>query len=228
LPKQKKTYKKEVPMRYLLSFVIGTLFILTGCQESTTNHSKIHLLNSPTPKEGVNPNSLAYVSADKALERQNKVELSKIEAKAKIEIEKIKSQNQLHIAKINAEAQKSIAHTDYKAKVETSQIDASTHKESMQYAVYIVIAVIVLLIVALFIYYQNNKKNRELEKQLHDEQLRHEQFLKEKELEEQRVHKLLELIASGKVAKNVEKEVILSIAKPKKDDGEDIIIEKKD
>jgi predicted Holliday junction resolvase-like endonuclease len=97
----------------------------------------------------------------------------------------------------------------------------------MQYTVYIVIVIVLLVIAILILLYLNSKKNRELKKQMHDEKLRHEQFLKEKELEEQRVHKLLELVATGKVAKNVEKEVILSIAKPKTK-AQDIVLEEKD
>ena len=216
-------------MKYFVTLaVLATSLFLSGCGEgsSTQHNNKIHLLNT-TQKTGVNPNSLAYRSADKALERQNKLEVSKIEAKTKIEIEKIKSENQLHIAKINAEAKKKIAETDLQAKVQTSQIDAKTHKESMQYTVYIVIVIVLLVLAVLILLFLNSKKNRELKKQMHDEKLRHEQFLKEKELEEQRVHKLLELVASGKVAKNVEKEVILSIAKPKTK-AQDIVLEKKD
>jgi large-conductance mechanosensitive channel len=217
-------------MRYLTSFIfLLNLLFFSGCQENRSQHNRIHLLNPPqtTQKTGVNPNSLAYKSADQALERENRLKLSKIEAQARVEIEKIKSQNKLNIAKINAEAQKRVAETDLKAKVQTSQIDAKTHKETIQYTVYIVIVIVLLVLAVFILLYLNAKKNRELKKQLHDEQLRHEQFLKEKELEEQRVHKLLELIASGKVAKNVEKEVILSIAKPKPK-GEDILVEEKD
>jgi len=218
-------------MRYLVSLWIVSVFLFfSGCGEGTSSqNARVHLLNPPktTNVTGVNPNSLAHRSADKALERQNQIKLSKIEAEAKVEIERIKSENQLKIAKINAEAQKRVAETDLKSKVQTSQIDANTHKETIQYTVYIVIVIVLLVLAVFILLYLNAKKNRELKKQLHDEQLRHEQFLKEKELEEQRVHKLLELIASGKVAKNVEKEVILSIAKPKPK-GEDILVEEKD
>jgi len=215
-------------MKKLIAAVLfALLFGLVGCGESSNHNSKITLMGTPQTT-GVNPNSLAYQSADKVLERKNKIELSKIEADAKIKIEEIRSKNQLHIAKINAEAQKSIAETDLKGKVKSSEIDAKARKESMEYTVYIVLAVVLVVLIALILLYLNGKKNRELKKQLHDEQLRHEQFLKEKELEEQRVHKLLELVATGKVAKAVEKEVILSIAKPKKDADAQIIIDKKD
>jgi len=204
-------------IRVVIFMFMALVFL--GCGESSTTKSQknISLLGvEPIEKKpGVNPHSLAYESADKALDRTNKLEVSKIEANAKIEIEKIKSKNQLNIAKIDAETKKTIAQTDYKAKIHTSEIDARTYKENMRYVVYIVIAVVVLIMIAFILMYLNSRKNRELQKHLHEEKLKHEQFLKEKELEEQRVHKLLELIASGKVAKNVEKEVILSISSTK-------------
>jgi len=210
-------------IRAIIFMFLAILFL--GCGGNSTPKRVTLMGQEIEQKQGVNPHSLAYESADKALDRNNKIKLSKIEAEAKIEIEKIKSQSQLNIAKINAETKKTIAQTDYKAKVETTQIDAATHKESMQYTVYIVIAIVIVVIIALILLYLNGKKNRELKKKMHEEKLRHEQFLKEKELEEQRVHKLLELIAAGKVAKNVEKEVILSISNTKPKYINDIIDE---
>jgi hypothetical protein len=215
-------------MKALFGFILLFVLIFTGCNEGNSSHNnRIRLLGAPSKTTGVNPNSLAYRSADKVMESHNKLELSKLENEAKIKIAKIRSENELNIAKINAEAKKSIAQTDFQAKVKSSEMDAKISKENMRYTVYIVIAIAVVILFALLLLYFNSKKNRELKRQLHEEKLKHEQFLKEKELEEQRVHKLLELIASGKVAKNVEKEVILSIAKPKEEKS-DIIIEKKD
>lgn len=206
-------------MRIVMFVFLAVVFLGCGGGSSSNTHKQITLMGNTQgvvqKKEGVNPHSLAYESADKALERENKLKVSKIESKTKVEIEKIKSQNQLDIAKIDAETKKAIAQTDYKAQVKASEMRAKMYKENMRYIVYIVVAVALIVIVGLILLFLNAKKNRELQKRLHEDKLRHEQFLKDKELEEQRVHKLLELIASGKVAKNVEKEVILSISSTK-------------
>ncbi len=199
--------------RLLYSVLIVSLFLfLTACGESDT-HKSISLLGKDSTK--VNPNSLAYLSADKSLERKNKIELSKIEANAKVKIAKIESENQLSIAKVQAKTQQEIAKSDSLTKITTSKVQASTHKESMQYTVYIVIAVILFLIIALVLLYLNSKKNRELKRQLHEEKLRHEQILKAKEYEEKRLHKILDLAAAGKLPATIEEEVILSISTPK-------------
>jgi len=213
--------------RLYIGFLVFTLFFLGGCGGNSNTQRKIKLIDGTTITTGVNPNSMAAVAKEKQEDRQNKVEISKIEAQTKIELEKIRSQNQLSIAKLNAQTQKEIAQKDAATQIKTSQIEVDMKREGMQYGIYLIIAVIVLVVIALFLLYFNAKKNRELQKKLHQEKLMHEQFLKEKELEEQRVHKLLELVASGKVAKNVEKEIILSIAKPKYDKS-DTVIEKKD
>jgi len=200
-------------MKLLYKFVLLLLFIsFIGCNEGTSNR-KISLMGEDNTK--VNPNSLAYVSIEKNEDRKNKIEVSKIQANAKIEIAKIHSQNQLHIAEVNAQTQQEIAKSDSITKITTSKLDATTKKESMQYIVYIVIAVVIFLIIALVLLYLNSKKNRELTKKLQEEKLKHEQILRLKELEEQRLHKILDLVAAGKLPSSIEEEVILSISTSK-------------
>jgi len=213
LLKQKALWYKDNSMRYMGIFVILSLLLLNGCGNDKESH-KIKLLNGSTLRTGVNPNSMANIAQDRQKDRENRVELSKIEANTKIELEKIRSQNQLHIAKLNAEAQKDIAQKESVTKIKTSQLEVDMKREGMHYGIYIVIAVIILIMIALLLLYLNAKKNRELKKRLHEEKLLHEQFLKEKELEEQRLHKILDLVAAGKMPQTIEEEVILSISKP--------------
>ena len=200
-----------IKILYKLLFLF-LVVAFSGCNENASN-KKVSLMGRDTT--GVNPNSLAYLSADKNEERKNRIELSKIEANAKVEIAKIQSQNQLSIAKVNAKTQQEIAKSDSVTKITTSKLDASTKKESMQYTVYIVVAVIIFLIIALILLYLNSKKNRELKRKLQEEKLRHEQILNEKEHEERRLHKILDLAAAGKLPATIEEEVILSISAPK-------------
>ncbi|WP_457744422.1 hypothetical protein [Sulfurimonas sp.] len=200
-------------MKLVYKFVFLLILIaFTGCGEGTSN-KRISLMGADGTK--VNPNSLAYVSIEKNEDRKNKIELSKIQANAKIEIAKIHSKNQLKIAEVNAQTQQKIAKSDSITKITTSKLDATTKKESMQYTVYIVIAVVVFLIIALILLYLNSKKNRELTKKLQEEKLKHEQILRLKELEEHRLHKILDLVAAGKLPSSIEEEVILSISTTK-------------
>lgn len=212
LQKQKSPCKELMMKKTTLFLLTLFSFLFTACS-SEQEAKKIHLLGEEKKvKSGVNPNSMALKMHEL---HKNKVELSKIEANTKIELEKIRSQNELTIAKINAETQKEIVKEESKTKVKTSELEVAVKKESAKYTIYIAVAVIVLLMLALYLLYLNAKKNRELKRQLHDEKLKHEQFLKEKELEEQRLHKLIELASDGKLPKNIESEVILSLSSPK-------------
>jgi len=199
-------------MKTTLLIGLATVMVfMFGCS-SEKEAKKVHLMGDSKIYPGVNPNSITKKTNIQLQEHKNKVELSKIEADTKIELEKIRSQNELSIAQINAQTQKEIVKEESKAKIETSQMEVAVKKESVKYGVYVAIAVIILLMLALYLLYLNAKKNRELKQQLHEEKLKHEQFLKEKELEEQRLHKLIELAADGKLPKNIESEVILSLS----------------
>ena len=202
-------------MKFLYFYIILIFsFFLIGCNESNTQQ-KIKILGEDTTR--VNPNSMAYLAKDKEKERENKIALTKIETDAKIKIAKIDSENQLTIAKLNADVQKQIAASDATLKMQTTQLALQTKEKSMRYTVYIVMGVVIFLLAVLILFYVNSKKNRELQKKIHEEKLKHEQFLREKELEEQRFHKIIELVAEGKLPEAVEKEVILSISHTKSD-----------
>ena len=199
-------------MKIKAVFIVALLLFLVGCGEESKKE-KISLLHSDTTK--VNPNSLAYRSMSEAQERKNRLEISKIEADAKIKIAQIESQQKLQVAKIDAQTKKEIAKTNSLTQLQSSELDAKTKKESMRYMVYIALIIVLFLIVVAILLYLNSKKNRELQKKIHEEKLRHEQALKEKELEEQRLHKILDLAANGKLPSSIQEEVILSISSPK-------------
>lgn len=190
------------------------LFVLVGCQDSSDTRSKIHLMNQQ--KTGVNPNSLAYRASNAQQDRENKLKLSKIEADTKIEIAKIKSQNQLQIAQVNADVQKNVAKQDATATLEKTKIEALTKKDEIYSSFYITLAVIMFLSIVVYFLYLNNKKNRELKDKLHKEELEHEKLLKEREFNEKRLHKVLELVENGKLSLELEKDVIASIIQPTK------------
>lgn len=196
-------------MKFIIS-AIAIILLISGCQESSSKNGA-YLMGS----KGVNPNSLAYNANDTVQERANKVELSKIDANAKIEIAKIESDNKLLVAKVNADANKEVAQTDSKTKIQTTQIDASTKKEDSKLTFYIAIALVIVIIIALILLYLNNKHNRELKAKMHADKLKQELDLKEREHQEERVLKMLDLVAAGKLSPQMEEEIILSISNPK-------------
>jgi len=197
---------------YVYLFVVLVIVAFSGCNEGKSSE-KISLLGGADTTR-VNPNNLAKISSDKNRERKSRLELSKIQAEAKIKIAQIQTQGELKIAKLNAKTQQEIAKANAETKIKTSKLDVSTRKETMQYTVYIVIAVVLFLIIALYFLYLNGKKNRELKKALQEAQFIHERDLREKEFEERRIHKILDMVSEGKLPASVKKEVILSLSAP--------------
>lgn len=197
-------------MKYIILTAVTLMLLISGCQDSSSKQ-RAYLMH----ENGVNPNSLAYNANDKVQDRANKIELSKIDADAKIEIAKIESGNKLLIAKVNADASKEVAQTDSTTKIQTTQIDAITKKEDSQLTFYVAIAIVLVVIIALFLLYLNNKHSRALKAKMHEEKLKQEVDLKEREHHEQRILKMLDLVAQGKLSPKMEEEIILSISNQK-------------
>lgn len=188
------------------------MFLLSGCDQTMTKGYGAFL---NTNNKDINPHSLAYEAENRAKDRENQLKISQMNAQAKIEIEKIRSQKELEVTKLQTNAQKEIAKTDAQAKVQTTKIDAINKKEDIKSHLYITIAIILLVMLGLFLLYLHGRRNRELKMAIHKEQLEHEKALREREFEERRIHKMLELVSEGKLSTQMEEEVILSLTKPK-------------
>ena len=201
-------------------------FTFTACQEG--NHTRdITLLNATKEQNKELQNKLK----EKELERKNKLELQKLNAQTKIEIAKIESTSKLEIAKIDSQTKKDVANTDATTTIEKSKIESLTKKEDITYKLYITLAVIFVVLIALVLLYFNNKRNRELKNKLHKEQLEHELRVREREHEEQRLQKMLDLVGEGKLAPHLQEQVVLTLTNGTKtqDDSEVVtLLEKKD
>ncbi|NPA65876.1 MAG: hypothetical protein GXO11_03240 [Epsilonproteobacteria bacterium] len=193
-------------VKYIFLFITPILFF-SGCQEGTQHtNSSLKLLHQE--KRQFNPNNMIAKNTEKYKDRKTQLEVAKIDANARIESEKIRSHNQMQIAKIQAENNNKIAQIDSKTKIETTKIEVEAQKENAKYFIYLGIALIILFLIALILFYLNSKRKRELQQQIHLERLRHEEILKDRELEERRLHKMLELLGEGKLPEHVEKDVV--------------------
>ena len=91
------------------------------------------------------------------------------------------------------------------------QIDAKTQENDSRVLLLIAIIFTVALLLVFFLWYRHKKKKLELDIALEKERLLHQKELKERELHEQRLHKMIELAADGKLPKEVQEEVFLSV-----------------
>lgn len=192
-------------LKYILFFII---IFFSGCQN---NHHDVKVFGD---QNRVSKQFSAYISNQdkKAKEEkilEDKIKLKQLEVDAKLKAEKIKAQKDIEVAKITSNTSKEIAKVNKSTKIETTKIDAQALKEKTKIIMYISIAFGVIVIIAIIVFYLNSKKNRELKEKLHQQEM----IQKQKELEEKRLHKMLDLIADGKVSKDIEKEVLLTMTK---------------
>ncbi len=177
--------------------ILGTLF-LSACGENS--HQKPYIMGG---HQGTNVNSIAFKAKDNALGRKNKIELAKIQAESKLAVAKIESKKAISIAQIKGQTQQVV-----------SQMDKQTKEKQSDNNLYIAIGLIGVLLLGIFLWYQHKRKSLEVKAQLEEHRRNHELELKEKELKEQRIQKILELAASGKLDPEVQQEVLHSLTRP--------------
>ena len=178
-------------------FLLLTL-LLSACGENS--HQKPYLMGN---HQGVNSNSIAFKAKDNALGRKNKIELAKIQADTKLAVAKIESKKAVSIAQIESQTQQVV-----------SQMDKQTKEKQSDNNLYIAIGFIAVLLLGIFLWYQHKRKSLEVKALLEEHRLQHELELKEKELKEQRLQKVLELAMSGQLDPEVQQEVLHSLTRP--------------
>lgn len=190
-----------------ISLLLSILVFFTACQENKNN--KPYLINEQN--NGTNPNSLVLKNQDKELDRKNKVEIAQISAKSKLEVAEVESKKAIQIATIESFAKKDIAKDTALASVEISKMDTQTKEKQSMITLYIAIGAIFALLIMMFLWYRNKKKSLEMQVKLEENRLQHEFAMKEKEMQEQRIQKVLELAISGQLPPELQNEIIKSI-----------------
>ncbi len=212
-------------MKIFVPFLALILFV--GCQNNNNTrtlpaHSQLDY------KQGVNPNSLASKAQDRAFERQTEIEISKINAKTQLEVAKINSQKELEVSKIETGAQKEIAKEDIRVKKEIAikqvdnsieiskiQAQAKAHEEKINLYIALVFAFIVLI--GIILWYLQRRKNIIIQAEHESARLKQELLVKERELQEQKVLKIMDMAIHGQLPQNLQKDLIDSITHPKEE-----------
>ena len=189
-----------------VTLLLVMIMILNACQD--TRNSRPYLINK---KEGVNPNSLAYRVEDKVLDRKNKIEMAQIAANSKLEVAKIESVKAVQIAKINSQTQKELTEKTENSKVEMSKIDGKTKDKKSMITLYIAIGFLLSLTIGFILWYRYKKKTLEIEAKLEEKRLQHQLLIKEKELQETRMQKVLDLAISGQLPPEIQQDVLQSL-----------------
>jgi hypothetical protein len=186
-------------MKYIVSSCLVALaLVISACGENSSK--KPYIMGS---QQGVNTNSIAFKAKDNALNRENKIELAKIQASTKLEVAKIESTKAVNIAQIQSQTTQVV-----------SQMDKQTKEKQSDNNLYIAIGGIMVILVGIILWYRHKRKSLEVEVKLEENRLKHEIELKDKELKEQRIHKVFELAMSGQLPPEVQQEVLHSLTRP--------------
>jgi hypothetical protein len=188
-------------------------------------------------KQGSNPNSLAAKSQEKAFDRHTQIEVSKINAQAQIEVAKIHSKKDVQVSKIETDVKKEIAKEDIKIKkeiaketaannVEITKINAQSSAYSEKMTLYMVIIFAILALIGLILWFIQKRKATQIHADHEKERLKQELLIKERELEEQKIIKIMDLAIHGQLPQNLQKDLIDSITQPKQE--KTTLIEKPD
>jgi hypothetical protein len=195
-----------------IGIVILTLLSFNACQDS--NSSKPYLKGAYIAN-GVNANSAEFKAKESALERENRVKMAEIQANSKIEIAKIESVKAQEVAKIDSDVKKDIAEKTAKTTLEVTKLDKQTKEHQSMINLYIAIGFLLALVIGIILWFRHKRQALEFQTKIEENRLKHELEIKEKELQEQRIQKVLDLAISGHLPQEMQKEVISSLTHSK-------------
>ncbi|MFT7823612.1 MAG: hypothetical protein ABXS92_02505 [Sulfurimonas sp.] len=204
---------------YLL--VLG-LMVFIGCEQG--NVSKARLMDDTAKKDKTD------ILEQKKIERNETLELQKViganqVALAKIEADKLRTLKTMELEQSKVKAQETVKLEEKKiayekeaqamklaqekelALVQEKRLLANQDNQNSLYkTVLVVSALLVLLILLLLLWVQ--RKNRAQKANMHEETLRHEEFMQASQQHHEKITKMLDIVVDEKTDKNVKKELV--------------------
>ncbi|SFV65695.1 hypothetical protein MNB_SV-12-230 [hydrothermal vent metagenome] len=155
--------------------------------------------------------ALAKLESDKEIAKEkesNRKELSILELKsrekmalAKLDSKKELSQGQKELDRINSSNNKEIALAKLKSQKELADKNIAFYKM-------IAIMVVGLVVLALLIVYFINRRKRKNELQIHEDELRHKEYMEASRQHNEHIGKMLDVITDANADKGVKKEIV--------------------
>lgn len=202
--------------------LVLALVMLYGCEQG--NVSEARLMDDPKKKQETEVSQQKYKEVNETLELQKLVGADQITL-AKIEAQKTEQLKTLELEQSKIEAQEA-------AKLQENKLAYEKELQSMKLAqekeltlaqekrllsnqgsqnrLYqtMIIAGSVLVLLVLLLLLWMHKKNKAHEAKIHEESLRHEEFMQASQQHHEKVTKILEIIVDEKADKNVKKELV--------------------
>ena len=202
-------------MKKINIFLILSLFFIAGCDNNHDKNKQEAYLMGHNPKKQV-PKTTNDKTISKAKE---KITLASMEASHQEKLASIKSQKEQELKKLELEKSKQEDQTKLsiskiqsqsnveieKSKQKTEIVLQKTNKDlSQQYA----IAVVILILALLALIYVLKSRSKKIEQKMHEDELRHKEYMMQTQQYHERINKTLNLIANKNTDKSLKKELI--------------------
>ena len=197
-------------MRITQVILLVLILLLTGCNNSQNGSKTAYLMGkNPTTNPTVKP--ITKIEAD--------IALTAMEAKHQEALATITAQKETKLQQLALEKSKSADHTkemiatsenQRKIAVEKGRQQASIviqRERSALYQQYLIAAAIALLLLVL-LGYSIHRRNQTLKRTLHEDNLRHKEYMQDSRQHHERVNKTLEILANESTDKHLKKELI--------------------
>jgi preprotein translocase subunit SecG len=199
--------------------ILTSLFVL-GCGNSSSDSKRPYLMQNKTPlpspkplskseekialtvMEAAHQEKMATITANKETQlKKLEVEKSRISDLAREKI--VTSENQ---RKIRVEEEKQKAAVAIEKEKQQTAIVLEKERASL-YQQYLIAAVILFLVLMMLLYLIH-RRNQRLKLKLHEDTLRHKEYMQASKQHHERVNKTLEILANESTDKHLKKELV--------------------
>ena len=200
-------------VRYTHIFFISLYalsFGLSGCDKHTTKTRKPYLMTDKTPSKQ-NSKSISKIEENIALAAMRAEHQEKI---ASIAAEKEKRLKQLDLekSKVISQSRQVIIESENRRKItieiEKQKASVLIAKEKATFYQQYLVAAVIFFIVLMLLFALIHRRNQALKLKLHEDELRHKEYMQASKQHHERVNKTLEILANESTDKHLKKELI--------------------
>ncbi len=164
--------------------------------------SSIELANIELEKRRVEKSKELEIAL-KTTELNNKIESKKLD----LEYEKAKMQKKSKERELEARVTETKFNNNHDLR--KSELEIRLEKERMEFYKLVLLGLAILVIIGLIFWYLIDRKRRQTQLKLQEEEIRKEQQMQLLQIQHERVNKMLDIVTNGKeLPKNVEKELL--------------------
>jgi len=186
------------------------ILLLAGCNNDQGGSKTAYLIGQkPTTKSTAKP--ITKIEAD--------IALTAMEAEHQEALATITAQKETKLQALALEKSKSADHAKETIAAAENQRKIAVEKERQQAAIIIqrdrsalyqqyLIAAVIALILIILLAYSIHRRNQTLKRALHEDQLRHKEYMLASQQQHERIQKTMEILASESTDKHLKKELV--------------------